>query len=220
MNLIQIKQIDGLESSLNSLSSSQYVLGQEVSGSLGVFDTYWDQLYWNEKSIEINSAGDSFDGDDGIALGLSNGGFSCLSDSYFKNKLTVKGDLILDANSGQLMYKNAEGDLVRFAGAVSPNYESVLSASSDLTPNSYIVGVDSYAVGSDVLLTLPPPSAGKEIIIKDEGFSASANAILVLPNDGEMIDNKMGATISGSGSFLNMYSNGTDWFIVNHSGVQ
>ena len=220
MNLIQIKQIDGLETALNSLSSSQYVLGQEVTGSLEAYDDYWNQLYWDENSIEVNSVGSEFDGDSDIALGLSNGGFSCLGNSYFKQDLTVKGELLLTTTTGQLVYKDASGSSVKFNGAISPNYEDVTSASKSLTPESYIVGVDTYSISAPVSLTLPPPSAGKEIIIKDEGFSAGTHSIFVNPNSTELINNQINAEISGSGAFLNIYSNGTDWFITNNSGIQ
>lgn len=220
MNLIQIKQIDGLESALNSLSSSQYELGQEVTGSLESYDDYWNQLYWDEDHIEINSNGSTFDGDSDIALGMSDGGFSCLRSSYFKSNLTVKGDFFLTTNTGQLVYKDASGNNVRFNGAISPNYENVNSTSKSLTSDNYIVGVDTYSVSAPVYLTLPPPSAGKEIIIKDEGFAASAHSIHINPNSTEKIDNQIKAEISGSGAFLNIYSNGTDWFITNNSGIR
>ena len=219
MNLIQIKQIDGLESALNSLAGSQYDLDNRVSGSFESYDNFWDQLDWTEDSITVDSYGETFDGDANIAFAVNNGGFSCLNNSYFKQDLKISGDLIINSNTGQLIYKNSEGESVRFNGAISPNHETVTATSYSLTNDSYIVGVDTAYTSAPVTIKLPPPKAGKEIKIKDEGFAAAVNTIFVEPYSSETIEGGLNIEVSGNGAFVNVYSNGVNWFVLNQSGV-
>ena len=92
MNLIQIKQIDGLQDALNSLSTSIYDVDQDIKSELEDFDDYWGQFYWTEDRVELNSGGSTSNGRDGIALDISAGGLRVYADSYFESELVVEGN--------------------------------------------------------------------------------------------------------------------------------
>ena len=85
------------------------------------------------------------------------------------------------------------------------------------------MGVNSLTLSAESEITLPSVSsvdAGKEYIIKDEGFDASSFNINITGSGGESVDSGLGFTITGDGGFASVYSNGTSWFLANSSGVK
>ena len=248
MNLIQIKQIDGLQDALNSLSSSVYNLDQDVQSEFEGYDNFWSQLYWNTDKIEINSNGDTSNGREDISLNISNGGLRVYSDSYFEdnlyvnaslnvanaisgNNLTcdgfadiggnlgVSGDFNATASAGQIKYINPDGDAVSLVNPLQPSYLAVVTSATSLDSDSYIAGVRPNTIASDSTITLPAPSASKQIIVKDEQFNSSTHNIKVIPNGSEQIEGQVSLTITGDGGFASVYSDGNNWFMLNASGV-
>ena len=210
MNLIQIKQIDGLNDSLNSLASSIYNLNQEIDASFSDRDNFWNQLYYDSDHVIINSPGSTVNGEQDIALAVSQGGILGSGDSVFSSSLKVAGDLLLTNNTGQLVYLDPQGNQKRFSDTISIN-QATISSSSSLSSDQYIVGVNTLS--NSVNLTLPPPSKAKEIIIKDQSFNASINNITITPNSSETIDGSLNFKISGDGGFASVYSDGANWYL-------
>lgn len=224
MNLIQIKQIDGLQSALNQISSSVYNLNVSIDAEFDSFNDFWGQLSWTTDSIQINSVGEVKDGDANIALRLENGGLSTSSASYFKGSTNFSGpinsssSLNLTSSVGQLNYLSPNG-VKQFTDCIAPNYSGVTSSSASLSSDNYIVGVRTASVGGPVSLTLPNAQAGKEVKIKDEDAQSSFRTITVSCLGSQTIDGHSEVYVNQDGGFLSVYSNGSNWFSLNQSGV-
>ena len=219
MNLIQIKQIDGLKSSLNSLSQSIYNLEQEVTGSFGIYDDFWGQLEWTEDYVLIKSAGDTVGGREDMSLGISEGHLYVDHSGIF-GAISSTGPAVFTDSVGQIHFKNIQGEEVQLKGSIAPNYTSVASSSATLSVEDYIIGVHTSFVSST--LTLPSAtsvSAGKEYIIKDEDGAASTRNIILTGVNSETIDGALGVTITGSWGSASIYSNGSNWFTHSTAGV-
>jgi len=92
----------------------------------------------------------------------------------------------------------------------------LLSYSSDITlsPTDHFVGVDTTA--SAVTITLPTTSglgSGKQLVIKDEGGSASTNHITITTYDGALIDGSSSVKLVSNYGAINLYYNGSGWHI-------
>ena len=87
--------------------------------------------------------------------------------------------------------------------------------------NDNVVLVDSSGGARNI--TLPAPSVGRVLKIKDNTGSAATNNITVLPNGSEDIDGASSKVISNNWGSVELVSDGTDWFLevpaVNTSGV-
>ena len=223
MNLIQIKQIDGLTASLNSLSNSIFELDESVSGSLGSYDTFWDQHQWDSSHVLLTSEGSSVGGYGGIALGITEGGLYVNGTGAFLDNVGFGGNVFATQVPGQIYFKDTRGQVKQLKGSIDPHYSGALTASEQLSASNYIVGVNSLTLSAESEITLPSVSsvdAGKEYIIKDEGFDASSFNINITGSGGESVDSGLGFTITGDGGFASVYSNGTSWFLANSSGVK
>lgn len=278
MNLIQIKQIDGLQTALNNIASDQYQLSASVSGSFGEYDDFWYQANWTREQINFTSAGSSFEGKNGLAIVINNGGLfvrnditcegdlsvadnivcqgglstsndvvcggslsvggsvsgvggvlsisddvACQGDLSVSNDVACQGDLSVSndiscqgsSSLNLVTYTDGKGDTKTLKGSIFPNYESVLSSAFDLGEDSYIVGVQTSTIGSSSIIKLPTGNhkvAGKEVFIKDEQFNASSFNIEVNCSDGLIDGSSQNFVITGDGGYLNLYTNGTNWF--------
>tara|TARA_B100000131_G_C18027479_1_gene577023 strand:- start:418 stop:1101 length:684 start_codon:yes stop_codon:yes gene_type:complete len=225
MNLIQIKQIDGLQSALNQLSNSVFNLNEEIDNEFSTFDDFWGQLTWTENYIKVNSEGETVDGDDNISLRLEGGGLSTPYKSYFKGGIEVTGgfslssDLNLVSYEGQLNYITSSGEVKKFKDCINPTYSGVTTTSSALSSDNYIVGARTASAGGAITLTLPESVEAKEIIVKDESINASVDPVIVNCNGSETIDGKSSIKISEDGGFFTTFSNGSNWFVSNGSGI-
>lgn len=218
MNLIQIKQIDGLLETLSNLTSSINDLDEAATGAFNSYDSFYGQLYWDNDHIQFNSNGKTLGSDLNIAIDVSNGGIRVEEDSRFKSDLKVGGDFIINSSTGQMKYLTASGETKSFFGNVMNSYESVTTENHDTIESTNIVGVKSSSISAESFVTLPVPSAGTTITVKDEQFSASTNNINVIANDSESIEGHASVSITGDGGYYSCYSNGTNWFTINQSG--
>jgi len=248
MNLIQIKQIDGLQDALNAIASDVYDLDLEVQENFSDFDNYWGQFYWDENRVELKSSGGLANGREDISLDISSGGLRVYSDSYFESdvyiegnvdcsssvsggslysrgdaqvqgSLSVEGNINATSSIGQIKYLNEDGDEVSLTNVLKSNYSGVVNPSTVLSLDNHIVGVRVNTIGEEALLTLPAPSASKEIIIKDEHFNSSTYNISISRNSSELVEGKESFAITGDGGFATVYSNGDNWFVANASGI-
>jgi hypothetical protein len=224
MNLIQIKQVDGLQSALNQVSTAIHNLNLTVDSEFESFNDFWNQLTWTSDYVQMNGAGGTLDGDNNIALRLENGGFSTSSPSYFKGGVTFSAavnhtsSLNLTSNVGQLSYLSPNG-VKQFSDCIQPNYSGVQTSSAQMSSSNYIVGARVSSVGSPISLTLPEAEEGKEIKVKDEDFGASIYNITVQCKGSENIDGLSSVAITRDGGYLSAYSNGANWFVLNSSGI-
>lgn len=223
MNLIQIKQIDGLTASLNSLSNSVYDLDQSISGVFESYDDFWDQHQWDSDHVLMNSAGASVGGYNGIGLGLMNAGIYVAGTGVFNDHVGYAKNVYATQNAGQIVFKNSNGDLQSLTGTIDPNYSGVTTPSADISSSNYILGVDTSTIAAGSQLNLPlasSVSAGKEYIIKDEGLAASLFNVEVSGSGGDFIDSSLSLIITGDGGHASLYSNGSNWFLQNSSGIK
>jgi hypothetical protein len=89
---------------------------------------------------------------------------------------------------------------------------SIASINSNVALNNHTINlVDTSAART---LTLPAPSVGAHIVIKDSSGLADTNAITVNPNGAETIDGAASLAISSNYSSTSLISNGTHWFII------
>ena len=220
MNLIQIKQIDGLTSSLNSLATEIYDLEQEISGSFGGFDNFWDQHEWGEDYVLLKSSGsDTPLGRSNGAMILSNGHLYVDNSGVFGG-LSSSGPAYLTTSVGQLYYKNIQGDNVQLKGSIAPNYNSITTPTHNASADDYILGVQTSLTSSEVYLpAVGDVSAGKEYIIKDENGNASVNNITITGVNSETIDSNLGVVVTGSRGYVSVYSNGSSWQISSERGI-
>ena len=69
------------------------------------------------------------------------------------------------------------------------------------------------ATGGDIDITLPPP-ATQRFPITVKRVDASANAVLILPNDSEVIDDETSQTLDAQYDALKVIPDGTNWHVV------
>lgn len=248
MNLIQIKQIDGLQDTLNSLAASVYDLDQDFQADLDSYNNFWSQLYWDTSHIQINSAGTSVEGSDNIALNVSNGGLKVYSESFFdggintssvssggnisgqslsagtsiecNGDINIEGDLNATSSVGQIKFLSEGGNVKELKNIFQPSYSGVTSAAVTLSENNYIVGVKTSTIGAHSSLVLPVPTSSAQLVVKDEQNSAASYNINISPPVAVNIDgSEFAVSITGNNGYASFYSDGTDWYSYNTSGV-
>lgn len=103
----------------------------------------------------------------------------------------------------------------KLAGGLTYNVTTVNAATYDLLITDNIVHVTYTGTGAVTSLTLPTAQtlAGRVIVIKDAGGNAAANNITVDTEGAEAIDGNATAVINGDYDSINLYSDGSNWFI-------
>ena len=152
-----------------------------------------------------------------------NGGLYVNGTGVFTNDVGLGGNLFATQTAGQIYFKNSAGNIKQLKGSIDPSYSGMSTATSSISADNYIVGVDAFSISTVSELQLPLVSAvdqGKEYIIKDESFSASAYNINITGSGGESVDSSLGFTITGDGGYASVYSSGSQWFLLNSSGVK
>ena len=95
---------------------------------------------------------------------------------------------------------------------------ALIQISTVTTTPTTVVSGHTYLVDSSTIsisLQLPTPVINTWFIVKDKGFNAFTNNILILRAAAEKIDNQAQTfTISNSGAAWMFVSNGTDWFSI------
>lgn len=94
------------------------------------------------------------------------------------------------------------------------NVKAVAAATYDLLITDDILHVTYTATGGVAIdLKTAQVTAGRCLVIKDAGGNAAANNITVTTEGGEKIDGADTAVINSNYSSINLYCDGTNWFI-------
>ncbi|OQY38546.1 MAG: hypothetical protein B6226_03505 [Candidatus Cloacimonetes bacterium 4572_65] len=80
------------------------------------------------------------------------------------------------------------------------------------TTSDCVVGVDTTSGAVTITLGTATVSAGRVVIVNDEGANAGTANITVATEGSETIDGSATATIATNSLAARYYSNGTDWF--------
>ena len=112
-----------------------------------------------------------------------------------------------------ILSASAHDESVRVRG-FGGEYTQVSATSYTVQSKDYIIGVSHP---NTVTITLPGPSgsnAGRLVIVKDEYSSRGTGSILVTGSVGSTyIDGAVSYTMTGSLPAINLYSNGSNWFV-------
>lgn len=146
-----------------------------------------------------------------------------------------KGSLVTDTGGLGLVYKSLTDN----------NLNNVVTQSNTQTnwalqDNTTVVTLDPSTqspylmvasdLGKDIMvnsangaqsITLPAPSVGARVKIIDSGFNCVVDEITINPHSGEKIQNSTSPLImTFNGGFVELTSNGTDWFVTAKSDNQ
>lgn len=93
-----------------------------------------------------------------------------------------------------------------------------MSAGRSVASDGPITEADRFlladASAGPVTLTLPPVSDNAGAIYSVKKVDASANAVTIAGNNGELIDGSAIQTLAAQYDALTVYCDGVDWFIV------
>jgi|DEB0MinimDraft_10_1074344.scaffolds.fasta_scaffold07926_3 hypothetical protein len=95
-------------------------------------------------------------------------------------------------------------------GAYYAGYRPITTTPFTVNDSDYILGATA---AGNLEVTLPTPSAaitGRILVVKDESAAAR---FITITGSGFNIDNASSFVMSGSNPAINLYCNGTDWFI-------
>ena len=135
------------------------------------------------------------------------GSETIIGPSTFQQSITLNGNLSI-----------ADGYTLSTAGEL--NIEGSVLSNVTTQTSSYVV--DSQTIKDYVILcnfsvsgsvTLPMPTAGRTLLIKDISGNASTNNITVTHHSAETIDGNSSYTIVVNYETITVISNGTNWFI-------
>jgi len=141
------------------------------------------------------------------------------TNNVFKFVTTVGGsekpnNLVLDA--GKVGIGTASPDTqLHTTGGRSVNVTTVNEATYDLLITDDILNVTYAATGAVTSLTLPTAqtTAGRRITIKDAGGNAGTNNITIDTEGAQTIDGSATAVLAGDYDSINLYCDGSNWFI-------
>lgn len=173
------------DASILSLTGSLIVSGTIRANELDIIST---------TVTEVNQSGSTKFGDSDDDTHIFTGSFSVVSSS--EEMLSV------DPLTTQTFVK-----------ALKVNYTSIAGTSYQILNSDFIIGVQN---SSNVLLTLPSASVsntGSVMVIKDEVIGRGPTSITVSASVGETVDGDSFVELSGSLPAINVYTNGTGWFI-------
>jgi hypothetical protein len=101
-----------------------------------------------------------------------------------------------------------------FGAGITHNRAAITAATYTILVTDYYIGADTTS--NAITLTLPPAATaggGKTYIIKDEGGAAATNNITIDGDGSETVDGVTTADIISPYGSLNLYSDGSNWFV-------
>lgn len=139
------------------------------------------------------------------------------------------GGCIVYSSSGQLNIKQSDGTKITVGVLLNPNligsvrFTTNLLTAGIFTPLSYNVDSNPTAdylllcdtTNETIAITLPAPTNGRTIIIKDAVGFANTNNIYIVPHFTEKIDGSSSTRqLTTNRQVFKLISDGIDWFII------
>ena len=170
-----------------------------LTGTLKVNGAISASSYHIEDITQIGATGSTFFGNSNDDVHIRTGSFTVTK--------TVWG------TANYILSASTHDESVRVRG-FGGNYKQVNASSYTAKSADYIIGV---AEPNTVTITLPGPSGSNTVrlvIIKDEYSGRGTGSILVTGSlNSSYIDGEVSYTMTGSLPAINLYSNGSNWFV-------
>ncbi len=175
----------------------------------------------NANGGAVSITGGSLDGSGNtgtVSIGANDGTSSVL---VKHNIVEVDGTLVLDDYiSSAYLLTDSSGNVT--AGSAAP----ILSGGS-LTLQTKTVTASSYTIDTSepdyfilcnrsgaIILTLPTPTAGRSLVIKDISGAAHINNITINPHVAETIDGSSSFVLNLDYGSIGIQSDGTNWWVI------
>lgn len=170
-----------------------------LTGTLIVSDTISASHYHIEDVTEIDATGSTFFGNTDDDVHIRTGSFTVTKEMW--------------GPSNYILSASTHDESVRVRG-FGGNYKQVVGSPYVVKSADYIIGI---VKSQDVIIVLPGPSGsnqGRLLTIKDEMPNRGTGSILVTGSlDSSYIDDEVSYTMTGSLPAINLYSNGSNWFV-------
>jgi hypothetical protein len=140
-------------------------------------------------------------------------------DPNVRGVLAVPGSLYLREDGYYQVLYVFGGDGTWHQTIISNSNLPVTSSTITITAN-YVVdsGSPDYAIlcnaTTAINITLPSPTLGRQLVIKDISGNAQTHNITILPHSSEKIDNASTRVIQTNFSSISLSSDGTSWWVV------
>lgn len=102
-------------------------------------------------------------------------------------------------------------------GSSAPTILSTSSSTYSIPATTTNAIVLANTSSNAINVTLPTPTAGSEITIKDSGNNAQTNNLTITHNASENIDGASTLVITFNYGFVTLGSDGTNWFVIARS---
>ena len=122
------------------------------------------------------------------------------------------GAIITADDNGSTVFTVLDGGNTYMAAGRRIKTRTLTTSPTTLTATDDLVCVDTSAVTHTI--TLPTPTLGRKITIKDSAGNAAARNITVNDNGTELIDGAGSQTINANYGSLDLVYNGSTWVII------
>jgi len=194
-----------------------------LTGTLIVTGTISASHFHIEDVAVIDATGSTYFGNSADDVHVRTGSFWLSGGAHLGSSMsdqhTITGSTYFF--SASTVVARLESTVARGSGSnfqlpgVQVNYKRVTAFSSTGSANDYIVGIRA-ADTADTNYRLPSASTagtGSLRVIKDELTSRSSTQIYISSSSPDTIDGQTSYTLSGTMSAINLYSDGSNWYI-------
>jgi hypothetical protein len=128
---------------------------------------------------------------------------------------SLAADLSITINAGEAQIFKGIGDIVWKTTLPINSITAVAAATYDVLATDELLHVTYTATGAVTSITLPTAGTtiGRRLTITDSGGNSTANNITIDCEAAQTISGAATQVISGDYDSINLYSDGTNWFI-------